>query len=188
MWLFFGLKRIKVGRMTRSAESQSTAINVAITIGSMSSPNAAQSHSPPRVFRAMRADLAHNLPIVGSTSSSELGVRPGVDVTVDASGNVVLDASGMSVAPGWRDLDFTRIPKRLRHLVPGAKGANSTFCFAMGVGPIQNGLVANGVELIPDAGPMLVTHGVVAPVQTVPFAQYQADLANTRPDWQIDES
>ena len=128
------------------------------------------------------------LPVVGSTSSSELGVRSGIDITIDEMGNVVLDGSGMSVAPGWRDLDFTRIPKRLGHIVPGARGANSMSCYVMGVGLFQNGIFANGLELIPDEGPATVTHGVVAPVQAVLFAQYQTDLENTRAAWQIDET
>ena len=143
---------------------------------------------PPKVYRAMKRDPADNLPVVGSTSSSELGVRSGVDITVDAAGSVVLDASGMSVAPRWRDLDFTRIPRRLRHIVPGATGANSTSCFTMGVGPFQHGAIANALELIPDEGQSPVTHGVVAPVQVVALAQYQTDLENTRAEWQIDET
>jgi hypothetical protein len=136
----------------------------------------------------MKRDLVDNLPIAGSTSSSELGARPGIDITVDVAGNVVLDATGMSVAPRWRDLHFTRLPKRLRHIVPGATGANSTSCFTMGIGPFQNGVVANGLELIPDQGQAPVIHGVIAPVQVVPLAQYETDLANTRADWQIDET
>lgn len=136
----------------------------------------------------MRLDPADNLPVVGSMSSSELGARSGIDITVDAAGSVVLDASGMSVAPAWRDLDFTRIPKRLKHLVPGAAGSNTTHCFTMGIGPFQNGMVAKGLELIPDQGPARITHGVIAPVQIVALAQYQADLASTRANWQIDEA
>src|SRR5258708_336634 len=141
----------------------------------MSSPTAAPIPltQPPKVYRAMKRDPADNLPVVGTTSSSQLGAHPGVDITVDATGNVVLDASGMSVAPGWRYLKITRIPKRLRPIVPGAKGPNSTSCFTVGVGPFQNGVVANGLELIPDQGQIPV-HGVIAPVQVVPFAQYQA--------------
>jgi hypothetical protein len=135
----------------------------------------------------MRRDPADNLPVVGSNSSSELGARPGVDITIDPAGIVALDASGMSVAPGWRNLKITRIPKRLRHIVPGAKGPNSTTWFTMGVGPFQNGIVANGLELIPDQGQAPV-HGVIAPVQVVPLAQYQTDLQNTRAAWQIDEA
>jgi hypothetical protein len=107
---------------------------------------------------------------------------------MDGAGNVVLDASGMSVAPGWRDLEFTRIPRRLRHIVPGASGANSTSCYTLGVGPFQRDVIADGLELIPDQGPAPVTHGVIAPVRAVPIQQYLADLANTRAAWQIDES
>ncbi len=142
---------------------------------------------PPKVYRAMRR-AKDGLPVVGSTSSSELGVRSGIDITIDAMGNVVLDGSGMSVAPGWRDHDFTRIPRRLRPIEPRATGANSMACFVMGVGPFQNGVIANGLELIPDPGPPPVTHGVVAPVQAVPLSQYQTDLENTRAAWQIDET
>lgn len=142
----------------------------------------------PKVYRAMKHDPADNLPVVGSTGSAELGVRLGYDITVDAAGNVVLDSSGMSVAPRWRDLNFTRIPRRLRHIVPGATGSNSTSCFGMGSGPFQSGFVAKGLELIPDKGPSPVTHGVIAPAHSVPLADYQADLGNTRADWQIDES
>lgn len=153
----------------------------------MSSTTAAPSQRP-KVYRAMKRDLADNLPVVGSTSSSELGARPGVDITVDAAGNVVLDDSGMSVAPGWRDLDFTRIPGRLRHIVPGATGANGSSCYTMGDGPFQNGVVARGLQLIPDQGQAPVTHGVIAPTQVVPLAGYQTDLENTRAAWQIDEA
>jgi hypothetical protein len=143
---------------------------------------------PPKVYRAMKRDPADNLPVVGSMSSSELGARPGIDITVDAAGNVVRDGTGMSVAPAWRDLDFTRIPKRLHHIVPGATGANNTSCYTMGVGPFQYAVIANGLELIPDQGLLPVTHGVIAPVLVVPLARYQVDLENTRATWQIDES
>jgi len=143
---------------------------------------------PPKVYRAMKRDPADDLPVVGSASSSELGARPGVDITVDLAGNAVLDGYGMFVAPQWRSLDFTRIPKRLRDKVPGATGANNTSCFTMGTGPFQRAAVAHGLELIPDRGEVLVTHGVVAPSQVVALAQYQADLENTRAAWQIDEA
>ena len=143
---------------------------------------------PPKVYRAMKRNPADNLPVVGATSSSELGARPGVDISVDAAGNVVRDGTGMSVSAAWRNLDFTRIPKRLRHIVPGATGANSTSCFTMGAGTFHNGVIANGLELIPDQEQAPVTHGVIAPVQVVPLAQYQTDLENTRAAWQIDET
>jgi hypothetical protein len=151
------------------------------------SGNNQQIPQSPKVYRAMKRDPADNLPVVGSNSSSELGARPGVDITVDPAGNVVLDQGGMSVAPEWRNLDFTRIPKRLRPLVPGATGPNSSSCFTMGTGPFQRDAIANGLELIPDQGPAPVAHGVIAPVQVTPLADYQTDLANTRAACQIDE-
>ena len=156
--------------------------------GSSTAEAILQPARPPKIYRTMRRDPVDDLPVVGSTSSSELGVRPGVDISIDTAGNVIRDRTGMSVAPGWRDLDFTRIPKRLRHLVPGASGANNTACYTMGVGPFENEVVANGLELIPDEERPPVTHGVVAPIQVVPLAQYQSDLENTRTAWQIDET
>src|SRR5262249_33944146 len=100
----------------------------------MSSPTVAAGSTPvepPKCYGAMRRDPADNLPVVGTTSSSELGASPGVDITVDGAGNVVLDASGMSVSPGWRDLAPSRIPKRLRHIIPGAKGTNDLSCYTL---------------------------------------------------------
>ncbi len=143
---------------------------------------------PPKMYRAMKRNPADNLPVTGSTSSSELGARRGIDITVDVAGNVVLDRSGMSVVPGWRNLKINRIPKRLRHIRPGAAASNSISCFTMGVGPFQNGVCANRLELIPDQGQSPVTHGVIAPVQVVPLGQYQKDLENTRTAWRIDET
>ena len=136
----------------------------------------------------MRRDPVDGLPVVGSTSSSELGVRPGVDIAIDEAGNVVLDESGMSVAPDWRDLGITRIPKTLRHIVPGANASPNMSCYATGVGPFQNGALARGLELIPDRDLNPVTHGVIAPLEAVTFSQFQADLENTRAAWQIDET
>jgi hypothetical protein len=142
----------------------------------------------PKVYRAMKREPIDNLPVIGFTSSSELGARPGVDITVDPVGNVVLDKSGMSVSPEWRKLEFTRIPKRLRHIVPGATGANSTSCFTIGNGPFQRAVVSDGLELIPDEGQVPVSHGVIAPTRVVLLAQYQSDIENTRAAWQIDET
>ena len=48
--------------------------------------------------------------------------------------------------------------------------------------------MANGLELIPDQGQGPSTHGVIAPTQVVPLAQYETDLANTRGTWQVDEN
>lgn len=121
------------------------------------------------------------LPAVSQTS---LGIRPGVDVDLDAQNNVLVNGKGMSVAPNWRDINVNRIPKRLRPIVPGAGGSNNTFCFRTGNGAFVQGAFANGLTLEPDSA----THGNVAPAQVVPLATYEADIAATRPDWQEDET
>lgn len=136
----------------------------------------------PKVYRAMKKD-SDDLPTVDQTATG-LGVRPGTDINTDAAGNVELDGSGMSVAPAWRDLDLHRIPKRLKTIVPGARGSNNTYCFTTGSGPFQRGQFAQGLELIPDTE----THAAVAPAAIVPLATYEADLAATRSDWVIDEN
>ncbi len=142
----------------------------------------------PKVYRVMKRDPSDNLPVVGSTNSAELGVRPSIDIIVNQAGNVEINAGGMSVAPQWRDLEFTRIPKRLRPIVRGAIGSNSSSCYKMGVGPFESGVVAEGLVLIPDEGKAPVTHGVIAPIQVVSITKYQMDLEKTRNSWQIDET
>ena len=134
----------------------------------------------PRAFRVMRKD-ADNLPNVSPTG---LGVRPGVDVDVDAQGNVLVNGKGMSVSPNWRDINVNRIPKRLRPIVPGASGSNNTSCFLTGIGPFVQGPFANGLTLEPDTA----THGNVTPAAVISIAMYEADLAATRSDWVEDEA
>lgn len=136
----------------------------------------------------MKLDPSDNLPVVGFQSSSELGARRGIDISVDAAGQVVLDSTGMSVAPNWRNLEFTRIPRRLRHLVPGAAGGNGTACFTMGSGPFERSAITADLELIPDEGLAPAFHGVVAPRHTVAIDNYLSALANTRTQWRIDET
>jgi hypothetical protein len=134
----------------------------------------------PRVFRVMRKE-PDGLPTVSQTS---LGIRPGVDVDLDAQNNVLVNGKGMSVAPNWRDINRNRIPKRLRTTVPGARGSNNTFCFRTGNGPFLQGPFASGLMLEPDSA----KHGNVAPAMVAPLATYEGDIAATRQDWQEDET
>lgn len=133
------------------------------------------------VYRIMKKD-EDGLPTIGS-SSSTLGVRPGIDIDLDAHNNVQVNGKGMSVAPDWRDINPNRIPKRLRHTVLGAAGSNNTFCFRRGEGPFQRGFFADGLNLEPDSP----KHGNVVPAQVVPLATYEANIVATRPDWQVNE-
>lgn len=128
----------------------------------------------------MRKD-PDGLPTVSATS---LGIRPGVDVEVDAEGNVLVNGKGMSVAPNWRDINVNRIPKRLRPIVPGAGGSNNTYCFRAGEGAFMRAVFASGLILEPDSP----THGNIAPAKVVPLGTYAADIAATRPSWQEDET
>jgi hypothetical protein len=131
----------------------------------------------PKVFRVMKRDQ-DGLPIVGPASNA-LGVRPGIDIDLDQQGNAIPNDKGMSVSPAWRDISPRRIPKRL-----GGQGSNSAAAFTLGSGPFQQAVIADGLELLPDCA----THGVIRPTQLVPLAQYEADLAGTRPNWRVDET
>ena len=134
----------------------------------------------PRVFRVMRME-PDGLPTVSPTS---LGVRPGVDIDLDARQHVRVNGNGMSVAPNWRDINVNRVPKRLRVIVPGAGGSNNTFCFRIGDGPFARGAFASGLTLEPDSP----KHGNVAPETAVPLTSYEAAIAATRPAWQVDQT
>ena len=135
-----------------------------------------------RVFRAMRRD-EDGLPHV-EQSASGLGVRPRVNIDLDPQDNTLMNGKGMSVSPNWRDMPLFRIPGRLRHLKPGARGSDNTFCFCCGTGPIQRGDFAEGLMLEPDSA----THGTIAPARVMPLGDYQSALAATRPDWRVDET
>jgi hypothetical protein len=136
----------------------------------------------PLVFRAMRKE-DDGFPKV-EQSAGGLGVRPGVDIDLDPQGNAMVNGKGMSVSPAWRDLPISRIPRRQRSVVPGARGSNNTFCFKTGDGPFRPGAFAAGLVLEPDSA----THGCVTPERLVPLQQYESDLAATRSHWQVDES
>ncbi len=136
----------------------------------------------PRVFRVMRRDA--NNAAIPALGDRDLGVRPGLDINLDAHDNVHVDGKGMSVAPNWRDIDYRYIPRRLRPLFPGAAGNNSKHCFRYGNGAFAQGAFANGLTLEPDSP----THGNVAPAQVVPLATYQTEIAATQVDWVEDET
>jgi hypothetical protein len=141
----------------------------------------------PKICRSMRKK-DDGKPLVDATGKG-LGVRGEpvngvVDVDLAQDGKVILNSKGMSVAPSWRDLPYFLISKRLRDQFPAARGATDIWCFTIGEGPFAEGPVADGLDLKIDAQ----KHGVVAPRLSVSLDQYQADLANTRDYWTIDEA
>ena len=141
----------------------------------------------PRLVRPMRLDI-DGLPKLG-TRSKCLGVREPpdrhADVDVDKAGNVLLNRKGLSVSADGRQLPGHLIPE---HLDDGFNGASciGMRVFVHGTGPFQEGPVAMGLELLHKAHAS--ESGVVAPTASVPLPQYQQDLADTRPNWAIDES
>ncbi len=134
----------------------------------------------PLIYRVMARD--GDYPMVGDTSN-RLGVRPGVDLPVDDLGHVYPQTGGMSVAPEWQSLPFFLIPKRLRSIVPTARGSNQNWCWKMGDGSFVASVVADGAVLRPD-GP---THGVVEPSEATTLASFQLALRGTREAWSIGE-
>jgi hypothetical protein len=81
----------------------------------------------------------------------DLGVRippdEHPDIIPNTSGSVSPNTGGMSVAPNLKALPDFLIPKRLRHLVPSARGSNALLVWSLGNGPFQNGQVSPNLTL-----------------------------------------
>jgi hypothetical protein len=141
----------------------------------------------PKIYRAMRPD--GDKPMTGSSSTS-LGVRvPATsnhpDIVPDSVGEVHPGTGGMSVAPSLRALPFRLIPRRLRHLVPGAGGNDKHYVWSLGDGPFVAGQVATALQLRPD--PANSNHGFVEPDAVMSLDSYQDAIRATRDDWSVDE-
>lgn len=144
----------------------------------------------PKIYRSMYEDAG--LPTVGA-DNCELGVRPpghpvNADVTVDAANNVVLDGKGMSVFPSITPAVLKKVPKRLIPLrladrVPGAIGDDDMKIWTLVVGPFAAGAVAANLVLNVTSP----THGAVCPANVMSLPALQASLADTQPDWTVDE-
>ena len=141
----------------------------------------------PILYRPMkRAD--DDLPVVGS-NSKELGVRvpPNqyADVDLDENQLVELNSRGMSVSEHWRHLPGHLVPKRMKLNFPAATGSNSLACFMMGAGAFVEEDVSTDLRLVIKPGN---PHGGnVTPKQQIHIDNFQAALAATRDDWEIDE-
>lgn len=136
----------------------------------------------PKVYRAMEPD--GDKPKLG-TRAVTLGARIPGDIEVDASGYVHPGTGGMSVSPSLEELPLWRIPKRLRHIVPGARGADRCNVWSMGEGPFRSGLLTENLQLRPDLDK--ISHGFVEPDHPMTPDSYQASLEATRDLWSVDE-
>ena len=142
----------------------------------------------PTFFRAMFAD--GEKPQIGLDKKSLgalVGDSEGDDIPLSTEGHVRPGTGGMSVAPGWRQLPYFRIPKRLKALFPAAAGSNNYRCWRTGEGGFEAGPSADGLCLRPDPnGPE--THGFIEPAKEMTPGNYQAALAATRDGWVEDEA
>jgi hypothetical protein len=129
-------------------------------------------------------------PKVGNESKM-LGVRiaphPQADIAVDPNGDVHPNTGGMSVAPDWRQLPYFLIPRRLKALIPDARGSNHLVCWTLGQGLFEAGLLTNelALRLDPDKPE---AHGFVEPSQSVNIHAYQAAIAQTQSNWTREEN
>jgi hypothetical protein len=132
----------------------------------------AQSDEPaPRLFRSMTADRDGG-PATGP-SARMLGVRPYVDISVDAGGRVLPGTGGMSVSPD----DLLNLP---RHRLPprfGGTGKDPAWSIlARDLGP--------DLKYRPDPT-NLAGHGFIEPSRVMSFDEFQRALWETRAQWHL---
>ncbi|RYF69384.1 MAG: hypothetical protein EOO39_17645, partial [Cytophagaceae bacterium] len=116
------------------------------------------------LFRGM-TDI-NGIPKVGG-SARELGARPGVDIPIDANGNVHPNTGGISVSPSPNDLPSHRKP-------PGFGGTGKD-----PVWKINTNDLGGDLKHIPDKP----GHGTIQPSRTMSFDDYQKALADTQKKW-----
>lgn len=121
-------------------------------------------------------------------AANMLGVRPGIDLRPDESGQVVPGTGGLSVAPGLRDLPPHLVPLRLR--VPlgitSARGKDSLVVWRSGEGPFAAAPIWPSLVLRLD--PRSARHGLVEPQTPMRLPDFQQRLAGTRDEWMRDEN
>ncbi len=133
-----------------------------------------------KVFRIMTPD--GDKPLVGDTARS-LGVRTPADITPSADGIVKPGSGGMSVAPCLNSLPFERVPRRLRHLVRGAKGKDVDFCWSIGDKGFEDCRFTDCLSLRCTSP----SHGLVEPSEIMKVEEFKVELAATRDKWAKDE-
>ena len=130
----------------------------------------------------MKADAVAVAPTVGDDAQS-LGVRVLGDIVPDKSGAVHPGPHGMSVAPSLRALPLHRIPKRLRPIVPAARGSDHLHIWTIGTEAFASGPACTGLHLTVDND----HHGTVGPDAAIALAGFRAALAATQHGWSIEE-
>jgi hypothetical protein len=82
-------------------------------------------------------------------------------------------------------LPFFLVPRRLSHLVPGARGNDRHRVWSIGEGPFAMGPLAEALALRPD--PDNPAHGFVEPDRRMPAGAFQQALHATQALWRIEE-
>jgi hypothetical protein len=142
----------------------------------------------PTIFRTMKEDLDGG-PVVGN-DSKELGVRVfpanNPDVTLDNVNMVLMNGEGMSVAIHWSVLLPHLIPRRLKPLLPDARGSDSLSCYRIGSGRFESGPLNEELNLALKPGKASL--GNLVPNRSMSINEFQGALAATRTHWRKDET
>ncbi|GAB4453841.1 MAG: hypothetical protein OHK0029_07440 [Armatimonadaceae bacterium] len=109
------------------------------------------------------------------------------DILPDEQGIVYPDSGGMSVFPSLHTLPPHRIPKRLRHLAPEARGSDTFSVWSMDEGAFTDGKLTEKLALRPDPTAP-AEHGFVEPGTEMALIEYRQALAETRSLWKVDET
>jgi hypothetical protein len=126
---------------------------------------------PKRLYRAMKRD-SDGKPLCG-TRANELGVRPGVDITAHADGQVHPATGGLSTAPD----DPNLLPPHVRPPSLGGKGMLPVF-----VVDVKN----LGEELATRRDPKHVRkHAFIEPAATMALNSLQVLLCAGRDHWEV---
>ena len=141
-----------------------------------------------RIYRLMKRDDESGGPLTGF-GRDRLSVRTPRDIEPDEAGIVQPGKGAMSVGATLRAvlqrLPPWAIPERFSYLAPDASGRNNTWIWRMGEGAFLATAVSQDLLLRLDG--LDSDHGCVEPGEPMSIEQYQAALADTQPQWSIEE-
>src|SRR4051812_5520371 len=93
-------------------------------------------------------------------------------------GTCIPGAGGISVYASLRTIPAEMVPKRLRPILPFARGSNNLKVWALGEGTFEAGTVAAGLWLRID--PENPLHGFIEPDAIMSITAYESALVATR--------
>jgi hypothetical protein len=126
----------------------------------------------------MRADDSANRPLIADHASA-LGIRPGIDLPVEAGDLVKPGTGGMSVSPTIVDLPNHKVPKSLRAIYPSARGSDDMICWVLEGTNWGDVKINDELSLRCDRP----THGMIEPRIDMDLGIYRNALAATQSIW-----